>query len=210
MMKNKGYTRYGILVFSIVILTSLISSSVSAQEQSSSDSGSPIFGLCFLGPILLLTIFGLIWAILYPTMLLWAFLFSDKKLDNMILNTAEREAEIFSELGRDPLSTVDGGYRKEVNTAGIVWSGAVYGPSHWHLLIAWINNLFGGSVDIFQKVISAGRAESMQRLREAAIKEGWDEVINVRIDTAVMSPGTNKKGIRAVEVFAYGTGIKYS
>lgn len=207
MTKSKGYTRYGLLVLSVVILTTLISSSVSAQERYSEESG--LSAICFLAPILLLTIFGLVWAILYPTMLLWAFLFSGKKLDNMILNTAERESQIFSQLGKDPLSTVDGGYRKDVNKAGIVWSGAVYGPSHWHLLIAWINNLFGGSVDIFQKVISAGRAESMQRLRETAIREGWDEVINVRIDTAVMSPGTNKKGIRAVEVFAYGTGIKY-
>ncbi|MAV60333.1 MAG: hypothetical protein CND89_00285 [Marine Group II euryarchaeote MED-G38] len=207
MTKSKGYTRHGLLVLSVVILTTLISSSVSAQDRYSEESG--LSGICFLAPIFLLTIFGLVWAILYPTMLLWAFLFSGKKLDNMILNTAERESQIFSQLGKDPLSTVDGGYRKDVNKAGIVWSGAVYGPSHWHLLIAWINNLFGGSVDIFQKVISAGRAESMQRLRETAIREGWDEVINVRIDTAVMSPGTNKKGIRAVEVFAYGTGIKY-
>ena len=207
MTKSKGYTRHGLLVLSVVILTTLISSSVSAQDRYSEESG--LSGICFLAPILLLTIFGLVWAILYPTMLLWAFLFSGKKLDNMILNTAERESQIFSQLGKDPLSTVDGGYRKDVNKAGIVWSGAVYGPSHWHLLIAWIINLFGGSVDIFQKVISAGRDESMQRLRETAIREGWDEVINVRIDTAVMSPGTNKKGIRAVEVFAYGTGIKY-
>ena len=78
----------------------------------------------------------------------------------------------------------------------------IFFPGYW--------GLFGGSVDIFQKVISAGRAESMQRLREKAIKEGWDEVINVRIDTAVMSPATYKKGIKAVEVFVYGTGIKYS
>ena len=128
----------------------------------------------------------------------------------MIVDTANREAQIFSQLGKDPLSTVDGGFKQEVSDAGIVMAGAVYGPSHWHLLIGYINNLFGGSVDIFQKVISAGRAESMQRLREKAIKEGWDEVINVRIDTAVMSPATYKKGIKAVEVFVYGTGIKYS
>ena len=127
----------------------------------------------------------------------------------MIMDTAEREAQTFAQLGKDPLSTLDGGYKKEVIAAGVVMAGAVYGPSHWHLLIGFINNLFGGSVDIFQKVISAGRAESMQRLREQAIKEGWDEVVNVRIDTAVMSPATAKKGIKAVEVFVYGTGIKY-
>ncbi|MFQ3360403.1 MAG: hypothetical protein ACI9SZ_000927, partial [Candidatus Thalassarchaeaceae archaeon] len=43
-----------------------------------------------------------------------------------------------------------------------------------------------------------------------AIEEGWDEVINVRIDTSPMAPAAGRKGIKAVEVFAYGTGIKYS
>ena len=37
-----------------------------------------------------------------------------------------------------------------------------------------------------------------------------DEVINVRIDTSPMTPASHKKGLKAVEVFAYGTGIKYS
>tara|TARA_B100001996_G_C18535817_1_gene544910 strand:- start:140 stop:661 length:522 start_codon:yes stop_codon:yes gene_type:complete len=167
-----------------------------------------LFGLLAIS--ILLAVFGILWAILYPILVLWAFFFSGKKLDAMIIDTAEREAQTFAQLGKDPLSTVDGGYRKEVSAAGVVMAGAVYGPSHWHQLIGFINNIFGGSVDIYQKVISAGRAESMQRLREQATKEGWDEVINVRIDTAVMSPATVKKGIKAVEVFAYGTGIKYS
>ena len=52
--------------------------------------------------------------------------------------------------------------------------------------------------------------KDMQRLREVAINEGWDEVINVRIDTSPMTPASQKKGLKAVEVFAYGTGIKYS
>jgi len=65
-------------------------------------------------------------------------------------------------------------------------------------------------VTIFQKVISAGRAEVMQRLRENALAAGWDEVINVRIDTADMTPQGSQRGVKGVEVFAYGTGIRYS
>ena len=214
MVKITEYYKKSILLLSIFILISLINYSVIAQEGQSAESGeSPvaiIFFLCFVSPFFIMAIFGLIWTIVYPILVIWAFLFSSKKLDAMIMDTANREAQTFAQLGRDPLSTVDGGFKQEVSDAGVVMAGAVYGPSHWHLLIGFINNLFGGSVDIFQKVISAGRAESMQRLREKAIKEGWDEVINVRIDTAVMSPATTKKGIKAVEVFVYGTGIKYS
>jgi uncharacterized protein YbjQ (UPF0145 family) len=161
-------------------------------------------------PFLLLALFGLVWSIAYPVMLVWAVLFSGKKLNQQIADTASREASLRESHGRDPLTTIDGGYRSDITSCGVVWTGVVYGPSHWHLLIGWFNNLIGGSIDIFQKVVSAGRAEAMQRLRENAVANGFDDVINVRIDTSDMAPQGGKGGVRAVEVFAYGTGVKYT
>ena len=160
-------------------------------------------------PFLLLALFGLVWSIAYPVMLVWAVLFSGKKLNRQIADTASREASLRESHGRDPLTTIDGGYRSDITSCGVVWTGVVFGPSHWHLLIGWFNNLIGGSIDIFQKVVSAGRAEAMQRLRENAVANGFDDVINVRIDTSDMAPQGGKVGVRAVEVFAYGTGVKY-
>ena len=160
-------------------------------------------------PFLLLALFGLVWSIAYPVMLVWAVLFSGKKLNQQIADTASREASLRESHGRDPLTTIDGGYRSDITSCGVVWTGVVFGPSHWHLLIGWLNNLIGGSIDIFQKVVSAGRAEAMQRLRENAVANGFDDVINVRIDTSDMAPQGGKGGVRAVEVFAYGTGVKY-
>ena len=157
----------------------------------------------------LLALFGILWTVAYPVMLVWAVLFSGKKLDQQIADTASREASLRDLLGRDPLTTIDGGYRTDIISCGIVWTGVVFGPSHWHLLIGWFNNLTGGSIDIFQKVVSAGRAEVMQRLRERAVANGWDDVINVRIDTSDMAPQGAKSSVKAVEVFAYGTGVKY-
>ena len=160
-------------------------------------------------PFLLLALIGILWSIAYPLMLIWAVLFSGKKLDRQIADTTSREVSLRDSLGRDPLTTIDGGYRTDITSCGIVWTGVVFGPSHWHLLIGFLNNMIGGSIDIFQKVVSAGRAEAMQRLRENAIDNGWDDVINVRIDTADMAPQGGQGGIKAVEVFAYGTGVKY-
>ena len=164
--------------------------------------------ICAL-PFLILAAFGILYAVAYPFMLIWAVLTSGKRLDNQIADTASREASTLESHGRDPLTTIDGGYRTGVTSCGIVWAGVVFGPSHWHLLIGFINNLIGGSIDMFQKVISAGRAEAIQRLRENAIANGWDDVINVRIDTADMAPQGAKSSVKAVEVFAYGTGVKY-
>ena len=160
-------------------------------------------------PFLLLALFGLVWSIAYPVMLVWAVLFSGKKLNRQIADTASREASLRESHGRDPLTTIDGGYRSDITSCGVVWTGVVFGPSHWHLLIGWFNNLIGGSIDIFQKVVSAGRAEAMQRLRENAVANGFDDVINVRIDTSDMAPQGGKGGVRAGEVFAYGTGGMY-
>jgi uncharacterized protein YbjQ (UPF0145 family) len=166
--------------------------------------------LVVLLPFLLLALVGILWTVAYPLMLIWAILRSSKKLDQQIADTNSREASLRESLGRDPLTTIDGGYRSDITSSGIVWAGVVFGPSHWHLLIGWLNNLIGGSIDIFQKVVSAGRAEAMQRLRESAIKDGWDDVVNVRIDTADMARQGAQRGIKAVEVFAYGTGVKYT
>ena len=165
--------------------------------------------LVILLPFLLLALIGMLWTVAYPLMLCWAVLFSGKKLDKQIANTASREASLRESLGRDPLTTIDGGYRSGITSCGVVWAGVVFGPSHWHLLIGLYNNLIGGSIDIFQKVLSAGRAEAMQRLRESAVTNGWDDVINVRIDTSDMGSKASKNSVKAVEIFAYGTGVKY-
>ena len=168
-----------------------------------------VMGLLIGLPFFLLALIGILWAVAYPVMLIWAVLFSGKKLDRQIADTNSREVSLRDSLGRDPLTTIDGGYRGDITSSGIVWAGVVFGPSHWHLLIGWFNNLIGGSIDIFQKVVSAGRAEAMQRLRERAVANGWDEVINVRIDTSDMAPQGAKNSVKGVEVFAYGTGVKY-
>ena len=207
------------LAIAALLLTVVVVGVASAQEANNTeddladkeDAGSVVLllGLVCGLPFFLLALFGILWMVAYPVMLIWAVLFSGKKLDRQIADTTSREASLRDSLGRDPLTTIDGGYRTDITSCGIVWTGVVFGPSHWHLLIGYLNNLMGGSIDIFQKVVSAGRAEAMQRLRESAVDNGWDDVINVRIDTSDMAPQGGQGGIKAVEVFAYGTGVKY-
>ncbi len=166
------------------------------------------------GPFLLIAaliaIFGIIWTIAYPLLFLYGAVFSGRRLDNSMSNISLREKASLEHFGKDPLSTLKGDYIVGgVRNSGLVYSSVVYSPSHWQLLIAWINGLFGGRIDIIHQVISVGRAEATQRLREQAQADGWEEVLNVRIDTAEMTPASNPKGTKAVEVFAYGTGVKY-
>ena len=167
-----------------------------------------IGSICSL-PFLILAAFGILYSVAYPFMFIYAIFFSGKKLNDQIDDTASREVSLRDSLGRDTLTTLDGGYRTDITECGVVWAGVVFGPSHWHLLIGYINNLIGGSIDIFQKVVAAGRAEAMQRLRENAAANGFDDVINVRINTSDMAPQGAQSSVKGVEVFAYGTGVKY-
>ena len=174
-----------------------------------------VYGLfCILGPIVLISlpfvVFGIVWTIVSPLMFIYGVFFSEsnmrKRMDSIVL----REASSIEHFGKDPLSTLKGAnIVGGISESGLVYASFVYSPSHWQLLIAWINQLCGGRVAVMHRVISGGRAEAMQRLREQAQEAGWQDVLNVRIDTAEMTPPSYPKGTNAVEIFAYGTGIKF-
>lgn len=196
------------------LLLSVLSSGVAMAQESVSASEDPPFILICLGPFLLIAlgfvVFGILWAVFAPIMFVYGVIFSERNLNKRMSDLVLRESASIEHFGKDPLSTLKGGHivggAKET---GLVYSSIVFSPSHWQLIIAWINQLFGGRIDVIHRVISVGRAEAKQRLREQAQAAGWDEVLNVRIDTAEMTPASKPKGTKAVEVFAYGTGIKF-
>ena len=199
-------------LFSILAIMAFVTFSfnVVAQGGGGEDEGLPL-ALIFLLPFILLSLFGIVWMILWPAMFVWGAVFSGTKVERMHEEANQRRDSLRDKMGREILNSIDGGYRTDVSSAGLVHANGVFGPSHWHLMIGFVNNLIGGSVTVFQQVISAGRAEVMQRLREQAEEDGWDEVINVRIDTASMTPqsSNSRNTVRGVEIYAYGTGIKY-
>lgn len=199
-------------LFSILAIMAFatFSFNVVAQGGGGEDEGLPL-ALVFLLPFILLSLFGIVWMILWPAMFVWGAVFSGTKVERMHEEANQRRDSQRDRMGREILNSIDGGYRANVSSAGLVHANGVFGPSHWHLMIGFVNNLIGGSVTVFQQVISAGRAEVMQRLREQAEEDGWDEVINVRIDTASMTPqsSNSRNTVRGVEIYAYGTGIKY-
>ncbi len=96
-----------------------------------------------------------------------------------------------------------------IQTSGLVIANISIGPSWWQMTAGGIKSIFGGKLGTYERVMHLGRMEVMQRLREEAIRQGWDEVINVRLDTATVKSNQNGKNkSSAFEIFAYGTGIK--
>jgi uncharacterized protein YbjQ (UPF0145 family) len=150
----------------------------------------------FIGPILVIIIAGIIGGKIMKLM--------QKKL-------TEREQEIIQKYGKDTLSNLSMTAKREVSETGIIMASLVVGPNYWQQFVSKIQSLFGGTLNYYDQVIALGRNEAMQRLREAADTAGWDEVVNVRLETSKLTPMvSNKESSKAMELFAYGTGIRYS
>ena len=202
------------LTVSLLLSVLLFSGVVMAQADEAPKEDSPLILILCLGPIILIclifVVFGILWTVLGPIMCLYGVIFSGRNLDKRMSDLVLRERASMDHFGKDPLSTLKGDHIVGgVKETGLVYASVVFAPSHWQLLIAWINQIFGGRIDVIHRVISVGRAEAKQRLREQAQAAGWDDVLNVRIDTSEMTPASKPKGTKAVEVFAYGTGIKF-
>ena len=202
------------LTASLLLSVLLFSGAAMAQAGAEADPMPSFMFICCIGPFLLISLgfaaFGILWAVFYPVMFLYGVIFSERNLNKRMSELVLRERASIDHFGKDPLSTLKGGHIVGgIKETGLVYASVVFSPSHWQLLIAWINQLFGGRIDVIHRIISVGRAEAKQRLREQAQAAGWDDVLNVRIDSSEMTPASNPKGTNAVEIFAYGTGIKF-
>ncbi|MBL11824.1 MAG: hypothetical protein CMB46_03325, partial [Euryarchaeota archaeon] len=72
----------------------------------------------FVAPFIIFSLIWTLFGLAYPFMFIWGMLTSGSKLDNMIQDTVNRERGTREVLGRDPLTTVDGGFRSDVSEAG--------------------------------------------------------------------------------------------
>ena len=116
------------------------------------------------------------------------------------------------QLGKDNLSTLSTLVpERKITQTGLVMSNITVSPSWWQLFLGGIKSIFGGNIQSFDKILAYGRSEVIQRLREQAIGEGWDEVINVRVETAMVMnkiKGGQQNKLGTLEFVAYGTGIR--
>lgn len=72
---------------------------------------------------------------------------------------------------------------------------------------AGLRNLIGGRVVVYESLIDRGRREAMLRMKESAMEWGASQVLNVRFETSNIA-GQTQGGMGAVEIMAYGTGIR--
>ena len=99
---------------------------------------------------------------------------------------------------------------REIREFKMMMANVVMSPSWVQMWIGGIMSLFGGQINVYTKVVDWARREAKQRLREQVAEAGFDEVVNIRIETTVMSRNKGGKDKTAgVEILVYGTAIKY-
>ena len=99
---------------------------------------------------------------------------------------------------------------REIREFRMMMSSVVMSPSWVQMWIGGIISLVGGEINVFTKVVDWARREAKQRLREQVSEAGFDEVINMRLETSMLTKtGGGKDRTSGVEILAYGTAIKY-
>ena len=99
---------------------------------------------------------------------------------------------------------------REIREYRVMMANVVMSPSWVQMFIGWFLSIFGGEINVYTKIVDWARREAKQRLREQVAEAGFDEVINMRIETSVLSKTSNKDDKTAgIEILAYGTAIKY-
>jgi len=138
--------------------------------------------------------------------LIGTFLYQNAKKDTLL----QRE-KAHSILNGDNLSTLSKPLLgKEVKEFRMVMASVVMSPSWIQITIGRIIALFGGHINVFTKIIDWARREAKQRLREDISEAGFDEVINLRLETATITRARGGKDkTSGIEIIAYGTAIKY-
>ena len=112
---------------------------------------------------------------------------------------------------KDPISNLSTPINNQkIMNSSLMWESVVIGPSWWQMLLGWIGSIFGGRLNAFTDTYDWARREALQRLREKVIASNFDDVINLRIETSMMSSSNKSKDkTAAMEIVAYGTAIKY-
>ncbi len=96
---------------------------------------------------------------------------------------------------------------RQVERVQFVSGSVVISIDYFKRFLAGLRQIFGGEVRSYVSLVDRGRREATLRMKEKC--SDADLIVNFRIKTSSISKGRKKK-IGSIEVFAYGTAIRYS
>lgn len=91
--------------------------------------------------------------------------------------------------------------------SSMVVGSVVISSDYFKTFAAGLISLIGGRISVYESLLERGRREAVLRMKEEAIAWGASQVLNVRLETSSLS-NNSSNGLIAIEVIAYGTGIR--
>ena len=87
-----------------------------------------------------------------------------------------------------------------VKTIGLVKGSTIRARHMGRDIMAGLRGMVGGEISEYTKMMAEAREQALQRMIEAAEKEGANAVVNMRFGTSMVMSN-------AAEVLAYGTAV---
>ena len=163
-------------------------------------------------PLLIIFVLVAVFVLFFPLAFIYSMLFGWIHESGRQKKLLAREQKVAGIVGGDNIHTLSTPINLEnISQCGLVMTNITVSPSWWQLFLGSIKSIFGGQIQSYDKVLAYGRAEGMQRLREQALGEGWNEIINVRVETSMVMnkvKGGQQNKMGTLEFLAYGTGIR--
>lgn len=98
-----------------------------------------------------------------------------------------------------------------VESAGLVMGSVVISVDHFKRFLAGLRLLFGGRVKSYESLLDRARREALLRCKEAAREQGYQAIVNVRLETSRLANARRDgRATAGVEVLAFGTGLQLS
>ena len=98
-----------------------------------------------------------------------------------------------------------------IDSAVLVYGSTVVSVDYFKRFLAGLRALVGGRIVSYEALLDRARREAILRMKESAIKGGYNAVVNVRLETSRLANSSrNGQGTAGVEILAFGTAVKRS
>ncbi len=99
----------------------------------------------------------------------------------------------------------------KVSRSDMVTGSIVISLDYFKRVIAGLRGLIGGRIKTYEPLLERARREALLRMAEDARLQGYDAILNVRLETSRLANSRrNGKGIAGVEMLAFGTAVKFA
>lgn len=95
----------------------------------------------------------------------------------------------------------------EIADCDLIAANVVVSLDYFKRVIAGLRSIVGGRITTYEPLLDRARREAILRVTEQAQVQGFDAVINLRLETSRMANSETGQGIGGIEIVAYGTAL---